>query len=101
MTKSTFAVGVDATGREFVDMAVDKADNNHSSSDNPFDTHGEKVIYMLFQIIRCVLLRLSRNINHCQIPWKMLCGKDKSSASLRMMLYGTAIYYLVPKHLVT
>ena len=45
MTKSTFAVGVDATGREFVDMAVDEADKNHSSSDNPFDTPGEGALY--------------------------------------------------------
>ena len=39
ITRSTFAVGVDATGREFVGMAVDEADKNHSSSDNPFDRH--------------------------------------------------------------
>ena len=45
MTKSTFAVGVDATGREFVDMAVDEADKNHSSSDSPFDTPGEGALY--------------------------------------------------------
>ena len=45
MTKSIFPVGVDATGREFVDIAVDKADKNHSSSDNPFDTPGEGALY--------------------------------------------------------
>ena len=45
MTKSTFAVGVDATGREFVDMAVDEADKNHYSSENPFDTPGEDALY--------------------------------------------------------
>ena len=47
MTKSTFAVGVDATGREFVDMAVDEADKNHSSLDNPFDTAGEGALYVV------------------------------------------------------
>ena len=45
ITKSTFAVGVDATGREFVGMAVDEADKNHSSSDIPFDTPREGTLY--------------------------------------------------------
>ena len=45
MTKFTFAVGVDATGREFVDMAVEEAVKNHSSLDNPFNTPGEGALY--------------------------------------------------------
>ena len=45
MTKLKFAVGVDATGREFVDMPVDEADNNDSFSNNPFDTPGEGALY--------------------------------------------------------
>ena len=45
MTKSTFAVSRDATGRRFVYEVEDEADKNHSSSDNNFDTIGEGYLY--------------------------------------------------------
>uniref|UniRef100_A0A7M5UHB0 Uncharacterized protein n=1 Tax=Clytia hemisphaerica TaxID=252671 RepID=A0A7M5UHB0_9CNID len=45
MTKSTFAVGVDAVGKRFIHQAKSELDKNHNINDGAFDTTGEGRIY--------------------------------------------------------
>ena len=41
MTRDTFKISKDASGREFVYQAANESDKNHSEKDNPDDTIGE------------------------------------------------------------
>ncbi|XP_062577122.1 uncharacterized protein LOC134238991 [Saccostrea cucullata] len=45
MTKKTFGIDTDATGREFVYQAIDEADKNHGSNATPDETIGEARMY--------------------------------------------------------
>ena len=45
MTKETFKVSVDASGKEYVAQDIDECDKNHGVDDNPDDTVGEGRIY--------------------------------------------------------
>ena len=45
MTKSSFFVGHDATGKQYVYQVGSEVDKNHSVADAPFDTTGEGRIY--------------------------------------------------------
>ena len=45
MTKDTFAVVADATGRTFIHQVKSEIDKNHNISDDSFDTTGEGKIY--------------------------------------------------------
>ena len=45
MTRNTFAVGTDATGKRFTGQTHGELDKNHSENDHPFDTNGEGRIY--------------------------------------------------------
>jgi hypothetical protein len=47
MSKDTFQVGVDASGRKFVYQAVDESDKNHNERDKPEDTVGEGRMYQV------------------------------------------------------
>ena len=44
MTKSTFAVRADATGRNFIYDVSDELDKNYGANDNNFDTIGKGVL---------------------------------------------------------
>ena len=45
MTKHSFAIGIDATGRDFIYQVQGELDKNHSVNDHSFDTIGEGRIY--------------------------------------------------------
>lgn len=45
MTKSTFAIGTDSTGRKFVHQIIGESTKNHGVDDTPDDTTGECKIY--------------------------------------------------------
>ena len=45
MTRDTFKMGKDASGRQFVYQAVGEVDKNHTASDKPDDTIGEGRYY--------------------------------------------------------
>ena len=45
MTKHSFAIGIDATGRDFIYQVQGELDKNHSVNDHSFDTIGEARIY--------------------------------------------------------
>ena len=44
MTKSTFAVGADATGRKFIYQVSDELDKIHGANDNNFDIIDDVVL---------------------------------------------------------
>ena len=45
MTKSTFYVSRDATGKQYLYQCMSEVDKNHNITDAPFDTNGEGRIY--------------------------------------------------------
>jgi hypothetical protein len=45
LTKHSFAINTDATGRRFVYQAIDELDKNHRGKDNPDDSTGEGRMY--------------------------------------------------------
>ena len=77
MTKSTFAVSRDATGRRFVSEVEDEADKNHSSSDNNFDTIGEGCLYEVPGHPLCPVTTFELYISKLHLPQEALCQKPR------------------------
>ena len=59
MTKDTFSIARDASGREFVYQAIGEVDKNHNASDKPDDTIGEGRFYS--SDIRLILPKFDEN----------------------------------------
>ena len=64
ITKSTFDVGADATGRKFIYQVSDELGKNHSANDNDFDTIGEGVLYEVPNHPLCPVKSFKTSISH-------------------------------------
>ena len=78
MTKSTFAVGADATGRKFIYQVSDELDKNHGANDNDFDTISEGVLYEVPNHPLCPVKSFETYISHLNPEENSLWQRPKS-----------------------
>ena len=78
MTKSTFAVRADTTGRKFIYQVSDKLDKNHGANDNDFDTIGERVLCEVPNHPLCPVKSFETYISHLSPEENSLWQRPKS-----------------------
>ena len=67
MTRDTFALGTDGTGRKYIYQRVDELDKNHIHTTSPDDTVGEGRIYEFPGSSMCPVLSFERYIRYIRV----------------------------------
>ena len=85
MTKSSFALGKDASGKEFIYQKRGEADKNHNVNDDPFDTTGEGRVYAT-HLEKCPVQNYKTYISHlnpsCEFLWQKARPSDVSDQTV-------------------
>ena len=94
LTKQTFAVQADATGKKYVYQALDELDKNHRGKDQPDDSPGEGRMYERPKSPYCPVKTFE--LYQSLIPVCRVCGKGRGRVNVlaNVMKSGDEVWLL-------